>query len=221
MLVSIILLQVSSIWTTIFLCSSGVFTHLICVLAVLHWTEMLVVHIEQAVRQWYETSYYYLGPGGSGRGLDLSGVTASHKFILTTKLAAVRHLFDQRSMIIDSAQYKLSSYPAMTDFYLPARSQWGTALIHGAICLSRISQNIMKIILLSPEGGGRMFLHASQLNEIQPHFLDLIWSLRGSRTIKSVVIVLVNNRSLHGLLWPGVFYDLPRWDFLDVFISFM
>ena len=137
MLVSIILLQVSSIWTTIFLCSSGVFTHLICVLAVLHWTEMLVVHIEQAVRQWYETSYYYLRTGGRP-GLDLSGVTASHKFILTTKLAAVRHLFDQRSMIIDSGQYKLSSDSSYTDFYLPARSHRRTAYLSG------IYQNCMK-----------------------------------------------------------------------------
>ena len=101
---------------------------------------MLVVHIEQAVRQWYETSYYYLRPGGRP-GLDLSGVTASHKFILTTELAAGWHLFDQRSMIIESGQYKLSSDSSYTDFYLPARSHRQTAYLSG------IDQNCMKNVL--------------------------------------------------------------------------
>ena len=124
---------------------------------------MLVVHIEQAVRQWYETSYYYLRPRGTRPPLGLSGVTASHEFVLTTELAAGWHLFDQPAMIIDSGQYKLSSS------YI---SQPGPIL--GGICLSRTCmENVWRLYYCHQRGGGRMFRHASQVNEIQSHFLDL------------------------------------------------
>ena len=100
---------------------------------------MLVVHIEQAVRQWYETSYYYLRPRGTTGSLWRHGVPwvcpDNWTGCWLTSVWSASHDYRQRTIQI------------VIIIHLPARANTGRNLP-----VQDLYGECMKIILLSPEG---------------------------------------------------------------------